>query len=464
MAAKTTDFTSGKIYGPLIRFMIPVLCAMLLQVMYGAVDLIVVGRFAETADVSAVSTGSQITQSVTSIIIGLAMGTTVLLGQNIGLRKLDEAGNVIGGGIILFGILAAIITVVVPVCAAPLARLMKAPAEAFDQTVAYVRICMLGAVFIVSYNLLCSIFRGIGDSKTPLMAVAIACVFNVTCDILLVSVFHLGSVGVAIATVGAQAVSVVICLLVLRSRQLPFHFSKANIRFHKNIIRKTIVIGAPLALQDFLVSVSFLVMLAIVNNLGVIVSAGVGVAQKISGFVMLIPSSMSQSISVFTAQNFGAANVKRASRGLIYGMVTAFAISVVIFVVAFFRGDLLARLFANDPEVIAAAFEYLKAYAIDALLTSFMFSFNGYFTGTEKTGFVMFHGIFSAFCIRIPMAYLMSKCVPVNLFHVALATPASTLVQCVLCLWYFNRVRRELEVKEAARAVKAAEQKHGDLD
>ena len=449
MASNKTDFTSGRIYLPLIKFMIPVFCASMLQVMYGAVDLIVVGRFAQTADVSAVSTGSQVASTVTSVIMGLSMGVTVLLGHSLGLKKLDEAGMVIGGGIVFFAIVAAIVTAILPVNAGAIATVMKAPAEAFDQTVAYIRICMLGAVFIVAYNVLCSIFRGIGDSKTPLMAVMIACVVNIFGDLFLVVKMNMGSAGVAIATVAAQAVSVVVCLLVLKGRELPFNFSISMIGFHKKVISKIMQIGVPLALQDFLVSVSFLVVMAIVNNLGVVVSAGVGVAGKISGFVMLFPSAMSQAVSVFTAQNYGAAQYERASRGLIYGVETALCVSFVICYVAFFRGDLLASLFASDPEVIAAAADYLKAYAFDTILTSIMFSFTGYFTGFQRTGFVMFQGIFSAFCIRIPIAYFMSKRTPVSLFRIGLGTPASTFVQCIMCFIYFAHVKKQMTQKAA---------------
>ena len=444
MASNKTDFTSGKIYMPLIKFMIPVFCASLLQVMYGAVDLIVVGRFAETADVSAVSTGSQVTSTITSVIMGLTMGVTVLLGHSIGMKKLDEAGSVIGGGIVFFVIVAAVVTAVIPANAGAIATILKAPAEAFEQSVAYIRICMLGAIFIVAYNVLCSIFRGIGDSKTPLMAVMIACVVNIFGDMFLVAKCHMGSAGVAIATVAAQAVSVVVCLVVLSKRALPFNFNRSMVRFDKKIIGKIVQIGAPLAFQDFLVSVSFLVVIAIVNNLGVVISAGVGVASKVNGFVMLFPSAMSQAVSVFSAQNYGAAQYERAAKGLKYGVITALCVSSVVFCVAFFRGDILASFFSNDPEVIAAAAQYLKGFSPDTILTSVMFCFTGFFTGFQRTGFVMCQGIASAFGIRIPIAYFMSKQVPASVSRIAMATPSSTFVQCILCFVYFRHVKKQI--------------------
>ena len=439
----TKDFTKGKIFGPLFTFAGPVFAAMLLQVMYGAVDLIIVGKFGLTADVSAVSTGSQLTSSITNVIVCLAMGTMVLMGQYLGEGRKDECGSVIGGGIALFGVIAVVLTVLIPILAPWLSGVFNAPPEAFERTVSYVRICMYGTVFIVAYNLLGSIMRGMGDSRTPLLSVAIACFLNIVGDYFLVAKCAMGSMGAAIATVAAQAVSVIICILVIRKRGFPFAFSGKDIRLNKDVIISTLRLGAPLALQEFLVCVSFLVILALVNSLGVIVSAGVGVAEKICGFVMLIPSSLAQSLSAFVAQNCGAGRDDRSVKGLRYAQFVSFGISIFVFWLSFFHGDILAHFFANDPEVIRTGAEYLKAYAIDSMLTSFMFCFNGYFNGTGHTKFVMFHGILSAFCIRIPVSFLMSRQVPVSVFHIGLATPCSTFVQCILCTVYFTHIHKK---------------------
>ena len=443
---QTTDFTRGKIFGPLFKFAGPVFLANLLQVMYGAVDLIIVGKFGLTADVSAVSTGSQLTSTITNVLFCLAMGTTVLLGQYLGEGRKEECGRVIGGGIALFGGIAAALTVLIPILAPWLSGVFNAPPEAFDRTVSYVRICMYGTVFIVAYNLLGSIMRGMGDSKTPLLSVAIACVLNIAGDYLLVARCGMGSAGAAIATVVAQAVSVVICLFVIRKRGLPFPFSGKDIRFDKDVISGIMKLGVPLALEEFLVCVSFLVILALVNSLGVIVSAGVGVAEKICGFVMLIPTSLAASICTFTAQNYGAGRDDRSVRGLRYAQGVSFGISLFVFWLSFFHGDLLAHLFANDPDVIREASEYLKAYAIDSMLTSFMFCYNGYFNGIGHTKFVMFQGILSAFCIRIPVSFLMSRQVPVSVFHIGLATPCATFVQCILGTVYFIYIHKKRQV------------------
>ena len=430
---RVNSFTQGPIMLPLIHFALPVLLALFLQTMYGAVDLLVVGQFGMSADVSAVSTGSQIMQTITVVITGLAMGLTVLVGRKIGEGRQQEAGQIIASGMWLFGALALVISVATVLFARPLARVMRAPEEAFGQTASYIAICGAGALFIVAYNLIGSVFRGIGDSKMPLVTVAIASALNIAGDLLLVAVFRMGTAGAALATVFAQAVSVVISLLIIRRRDLPFTLSRGDIKPRDAYVKAILRLGSPIALQDLLVSASFLVITAIVNSLGLITSAGVGVAERLCGFLMLVPSAYMQSMSAFVAQNIGAGKPDRARRALLCGIASSLVVGLVIGCFTFLRGSLLAGLFARDAEVIAAAAEYLKAYAIDCVLTSFLFCFIGYFNGCGDTTFVMWQGMIGAFGVRLPVSWLMSRRVPVSLFHIGLATPCSTVVQIALC-------------------------------
>lgn len=431
------DFTQGSILGPLMKFTVPVMAALILQALYGAVDLLVVGQFASAGAVSAVATGSQLMHTLTLLITGLAMGITVMIGQQIGQKKPREAGRTVGTGILLFAIVSIIIMVVMMFATPFFVRLLHAPAEAFDDTTAYVMICSGGILFITAYNILGSIFRGIGDSKTPFIAVLIACIGNVALDLVFVAVFHLGAAGAALATVLAQAFSVALSLALIKRRGLPFPFSKSYLRLDRPLALRILRLGFPCALQDVLVSISFLAIMAIVNALGVIPSAGVGVAEKLCGFIMLVPSAYMQSISAYVAQNMGAGQPNRAKKGMLYGMATSFAFGLLLGYLSFFHGALLARIFSQDPQIIAAAAQYLKGYGIDTLLTSFLFCFMGYFNGCGKTPFVMIEGIIGAFGIRIPVSYFFSKAAPVSLFHVSLATPSSSVIQILLCSIYF---------------------------
>lgn len=445
---ETQNFTKGNILTSLVRFALPVLAALFLQTMYGAVDMLVVGQFATAADVSAVSTGSWLMQLITSFVVGIAMGTTVLLGRRLGEGKPEEAGKIIGASIVLFTIIGVVITFFMELCAVPVAQIMRTPIEAFDATVLYVRICSAGSVFIVAYNVLGSIFRGIGDSRMPLVTVAIACVFNIAGDFLLVGVFGMATAGAAIATVLAQALSVIISVLIIRRQKLPFTFRRTDIVFDRKRMGSVFRLGLPIAFQDLLVSISFLAITAIVNSLGVIPSAGVGVAEKLCGFIMLVPSAFNQSMSAFVAQNMGAGRMDRAKRALLCGIGMSLVVGVFMAWLSFFHGDLLAGLFARDEAVIAAAADYLKAYAIDCLLVSVMFCMIGYFNGCGKTLFVMLQGIAGAFGVRIPVSLIMSKIKPVSLFKVGLATPCSSVVQIILCVGYFLLLYRRKPKKE----------------
>lgn len=434
------NFTQGRVFAPLIRFALPVLFALFLQALYGAVDLLVVGQFGgEKADVfvSAVSTGSQVLNTLTVTITGLAMGLTVFVGERIGARQREEAGRIIGSGIFLFGVLAAVVTVIMLLATRRIATVMHAPEEAFADTVAYITICSAGTVFIVAYNLLGSIFRGIGDSRTPLITVSIACALNIFGDLLLVAVFHMGAAGAAIATVVAQAVSVLLSLLIIRRQQLPFAFSRQDLRPTGVYIKRILRLGTPVALQDLLVSFSFLAIIAIVNSIGLAESAGVGVAEKVCTFLMLVPSAFMQSMSAFVAQNIGAGKPERARRALRCGIASSLVVGIVLGYFTFFHGDVLASIFARDAELIYDAADYLQAYAIDCVLTSFLFCFIGYFNGCGHTTFVMVQGIIGGVFIRIPVSWLMSRVLPVSLFRIGLATPISTVVQIALCVSFF---------------------------
>lgn len=446
---RTNRLTEGNILHTLIRFAVPVFFTLFLQALYGGVDLLVVGQFAATADVSGVATGSMLMSTVTMVITGLSMGITILVGERIGRGEPDEAGRAIGGGICLFAAFGVLLTVVLLAGAEPLARLLHAPEEAFAETVEYIRICGGGSLFIVAYNVLGAVFRGIGDARTPLFTVMLACVINIGGDLLLVEGFHLGAAGAALATVAAQAVSVVVSLAVIRRRKdrLPFHFSRRSVRFDGRIITLELRLGLPVALQELLVGTSFLVIQTIVNTFGVTASAGVGVAEKVCVFLMLVPSAYMHSMSAFVAQNMGGGQPRRAKRALGYGILTAFAAGLVMVWLAFFHGDALSLLFAKDAAVAAASHSYLKAYAIDCMLTPFLFCFMGYYNGCEKTLFVMLQGIIGTFGVRIPIAYLVSRIPGATLFQIGLGTPASSTVQIVLCLAMFlyleRRQRRE---------------------
>lgn len=437
------SLTQGNILKSLITFAVPVLLALFLQAMYGAADLIIVGQFADTYEQSGVASGSQLFNMITMVITGLTMGVTVFIGDRIGAGAAEKAGKGVGTGIALFAVLAVVITVLVVPLSGQLSAFMHAPAQAFAQTDAYIRICGIGSVFIIAYNVIGAVFRGIGDSKTPLMTVAVACVINILGDLLLVAGFGMGAAGAAIATVAAQAISVVFSLYFIKRKKLPFQFSKKYICFDPDCVKKILLVGAPIALQELLVQFSFLFIQVVVNGMGVMESAAVGVAEKVCVFLMLVASAYMQSISAFVAQNNGAGKRERSRKALFYGIKTALIAGIVMGAFALFAGDLLASVFSNERSVVIYAHEYLKAYAIDCVLTAVLFCFIGYFNGCGKTVFVMVQGVIGAFCVRIPAVYLMSRMSGATLFHIGLGTPISSVAQIVLCIVAYRIYQRE---------------------
>lgn len=436
------DFTQGSIFGKLIQFMIPILGALILQAMYGAVDMLVVGHFGTTAGISAVSTGSSILNMVTFVLSQLAAGVMILLGRYLGERNYERLGILIGNAIAFFLTISVALTLILVFFAEQIAMLMRAPAEALELTAQYIRICGAGCIFVVFYNLISCIFRGLGNSRLPLLFVGIACVVNIVGDLLLIAVLKMNVAGAAIATISAQAVSVVLSLLIIRRQKLPFQFSFKDIRFGSEI-RPMARIGAPLALQDLLTNLSFLAICAFVNRLGLDASNGYGIAQKINSFIMLIPSSLVQCMASFVAQNVGAGKEDRAKKGMYYGMSVGFGIGLFIAAFVFFRGDLLAAVFAKDPQSIVKAFEYLRGLAPEAFLTCILFSFMGYFNGHSHSGFVMVQGLIQSFLIRLPMSWYMSMREGASLTGIGLAVPVSTMVGICLCWLYYRRMNRQ---------------------
>ena len=432
-----SDFTQGSILKKLVTFMMPVLGALILQAAYGAVDLLVVGRFGSTSGLSAVSTGSQVLNLVTFVVIQTAMGITVLIARYLGEKKPEQIGSVIGGSAIVFTIISVVLFVVMVGFARPISILMQAPTEAVDLTTTYVRICGAGIFFIVAYNLLSAIFRGLGDSKSPLLFVLVACIINIFGDLALVAGLHMDAAGAAIATVAAQACSVVFAVILLMKKQLPFEITKKDFRLNIQC-QRFLEIGLPLALQEFLTQISFLALCAFVNRLGLEASSGYGVACKIVNFAMLVPSALMQSMASFVSQNVGAGKLKRARQSMLTGIGVGLVVGCFVFALVMLKGDVLTGFFSTDEAVIQNGFAYLKGFAPETIVTAVLFSMIGYFNGNNKTVWVMTQGLIQTLLIRLPFAYIMSIQPNASLTMIGLAAPVSTMVGIILNVGFFT--------------------------
>lgn len=436
MTNENADFTQGSILKKLVAFMIPILGALILQAAYGAVDLIVVGRYGSTSGLSGVSTGSQVLNLVTFAVTQLAMGITVLIARYLGEKRPQEIGAVIGGSTLVFAGISVVLFILMVGFAHPISVLMQAPEEAVDLTTMYVRICGGGIFFIVAYNVLSAIFRGLGDSKSPLLFVLIACIINIIGDLVLVAGFHLDAAGAAAATVLAQACSVVFAIGILVKKHLPFTIARNDFKWNAQC-GKFLRIGLPLAFQEVLTQLSFLALCAFVNRLGLEASSGYGVACKIVNFAMLVPSALMQSLASFVSQNVGAGKEKRARQTMFTGIGVGLVVGCFVFCFVMFRGDLLAGIFTTDAAVIQRGYEYLKGFAPETIMTAFLFSMIGYFNGNNRTVWVMTQGMIQTLLIRLPFAYVMSIQPDASLTMIGLAAPVSTTVGVVMCAVYY---------------------------
>lgn len=436
-------FLEGSITKALISFTFPVMLSLTLQALYGTVDLIIVGHFGTTASVAAVATGGQVMYCISTLIIGLTTGVTVMLGQKIGAKDAKGASSVVGGMMKLISIIVIFITFGCIVLAPYLARIMQMPDAAYDATVSYLRICGAGTMFVAGYNAMSAVFRGIGNSKSPLLFIAIACSTNIIGDLILVGLLQMDAVGAALATVIAQGISVLFSLLYVKKHPLPFIVNK---EFKKGEMGRIIRIGGPIALQDFLTSFSFLIITSIVNSLGVIASASLGIAEKMFVFLALIPLSFLSSLAAFVAQNVGANQMDRAKKALHTAIKISFVAGCLIFTLVFFAGDKLAMIFESDEEVIKSTWDYFRGGSFEHFIIPFSFCLLGYYNGLGKTTFVMAQGLIAAFLVRIPLSYIFSQMEGANMFTIGLSIPISAAVGLILCLVYNVRVNSKMKL------------------
>lgn len=446
MAETDNRLLEGKIAPVLLRFALPFMLASFLQSVYGAVDLFVVGRYTGSAAVSAVSIGSQLMMIATCLVQGICTGGTMLIGQRIGEKNWKGAASAVGNQCVLFAALALLATPLMLLLNAPLVSMMQTPAEAVADARTYLFICSVGLPFITGYNAVSGIYRGMGDSKTPVYFITIACIVNVVLDFVLVGSFGLGAAGAAIATVAAQGVSFLCGVAHMIKRGFAFPFSARDFKPVIRDIAWILKVGVPLAMQDVLVHISFLAISAIINTLGLVASAAVGVAEKFMGFAFIPPSAFSSAVATMVAQNVGAGQKKRALSVMKYGIGFALVCGLLICGVCQLVPEALIGIFSTDENVIAAGAQYIRTYSIDCVLVSFVFCMNAYFNGNGQSLICFAHSMAATFLIRIPVTWLMSRISDGNLLWMGLAAPAASLFSIVVCLLYFCwRRKRETE-------------------
>ncbi len=437
----SSNLTEGSIGRRLITFAIPYLIANFVQALYGAVNMAVVGWFANSAGISAVSVGSQVMQIVTSMVSGLTMGGTILIAQYFGAKLEKDTKETISTMLTMFAAAGVGFTAVMFLCAPWVLSLLQTPPEAFEQALSYVRIASCGILFIFGYNAISAMLRGLGDSKSPLLFISIACLTNIALDLLMVGGMGMGPAGAALATILSQAVSMCLAILYLTRRDFIFDFKLQSFRMYKDKALKLLKIGLPVSLQESMVSVSFLFIAAIVNSLGVITSAAVGIAGKFTNFAMLPATAFSGAISALTAQNMGAGQPDRAKKSLLIAISMALGCGFFFFLWVQLVPQSVLHIFKADPQVTAAGIAYMRTFSIDYLLVAFVFCMNGFFNGCGRTVFSMANGLFSTLMVRVPLAYFLSRYIPGSLSGIGLAAPLASSTSLIFGLIYLKMGR-----------------------
>lgn len=441
------NLTNGSVFRNVIFFSLPYLLSYFLQTLYGMADLFIIGQFEGVASTTAVSVGSQVMHMLTVMIVGLAMGTTVSIGQAVGAGDRKKAAQDIGNTVVLFMAVSVALMAGLLLLVRPIVSVMSTPAEAADGTAAYLTICFIGIPFITAYNIISSIFRGMGDSKSPMYFIAVACAANIGLDYLFMGALHLGPAGAALGTTLSQAISVIVSLAVIWKRKL-IVLEKSDFKPHRPIMGSILKIGVPIALQDGLIQIAFIVITVIANQRGLNDAAAVGIVEKIISFLFLIPSSMLSTVSALGAQNIGAGKPQRAIKTLWYAVALAVSFGLVVAVAIQFIAEPIVALFtdgatADGAAVVRLGGQYLRGYIWDCVFAGIHFSFSGYFCACGKSGLSFLHNILAIALVRIPGVYLTSRLFPATLFPMGLATATGSLLSVIVCLIAFAAIRRK---------------------
>lgn len=426
--------TSGSVFQNIVWFSLPYLLSYFLQTLYGMADLFIIGQFEGVAGTTAVSIGSQVMHMITVMIVGLAMGSTVSIAQAVGANNKKQASLSVGNTVTLFMGLSVVLSAVLLLFVRPIVTVISTPEEAVSGTVLYLTICFLGIPFITAYNIISSIFRGLGDSRSPMYFIAVACVANIVLDYLFIGYFHLGPAGAALGTTLAQAVSVVIALIAILKQRSGITLGKSDFRPRRPVMGQLLQIGIPVSLQDGFIQIAFIVITIIANRRGLSAAAAVGIVEKMISFLFLVPSSMLSTVSALCAQNIGAGKEDRARETLRYAIMIAAGFGILVSILIQFIAEPAVGLFTTDATVRMMGGQYIRGYIFDCIFAGIHFSFSGYFCACGRSEFSFLHNIIAILLVRIPGVYLTSKLFPTTLLPMGIATACGSLLSVGICV------------------------------
>lgn len=440
------DLTTGSVLKNIVFFSLPYLLSYFLQTLYGMADLFIIGQFDGVASITAVSVGSQVMHMLTVMIVGLAMGATVTIGKAVGGKQMDQASLAVGNTVTLFMGVAGAVMIVLLLLVKPIVAVMSTPTAAVSGTITYLTICFIGIPFITAYNIISSIFRGLGDSKSPMYFIIVACGANILLDYLFIGGLHMGAAGAALGTTLSQTISVIVALCVIRKKQTGIRLQKNDFKLQGQTMGQILQIGIPVALQDGFIQIAFIVITIIANRRGLNEAAAVGIVEKIIGVVFLVPSTMLSTVSALSAQNIGAGKHDRATGTLRYALLITVGYGIVVAIVMQFVSYQVVGLFTDDTVVVRLGDQYLRSYIWDTIFAGIHFSFSGYFCAYGLSAISFIHNVLSILCVRIPGAYLASVYYPDTLYPMGLAAPGGSLISVLICVIAFVVMKKRRHV------------------
>ena len=428
------DLTKGSVLRNIIVFSLPFLLSYFLQVLYGMADLFIVSQYNGTESITAVSIGSQIMHMLTVMIVGLAMGGTVAIGKAYGAKNSRGTSLAIGNTITVFTIVSIVLTIILICCVRPIVSVMSTPTEAVEGTLSYLLICFMGIPFITAYNIISCIFRGLGDSKSPMYFIIVACICNILLDYLFIGALKMGPAGAALGTTLSQTISVIVAVVVIRRRNRGIRLEINDLRPQADMITSILKVGFPVSMQDGFVQIAFLIITIFANSRGLADAAAVGIVEKVIGIFFLVPSSMLAAVSSLAAQNIGAGKPERAQKTLMCALGIAVGFGTVVSIITQFCAPQIVGIFESNERVIILGSQYLVGYVWDCIFAGMHFSFSGYFCAKERSGLSFLHNVLSIVLVRIPGAWFASTYFKNTLFPMGCAAPAGSLLSVAICV------------------------------
>lgn len=437
------DLTSGTILDKILKFAIPLALTSMLQQLFNATDVAIVGRFASKQAMAAVGSNAPVVSLLVNFFVGLSVGANVVIARNIGAKMEKRARAAVHTTMVLGVLCGVFIAIVGNIIAAPIIHLLGVPSEIAGYSITYLRIYFAGMPFIMLYNFEAAIFRSNGDTKRPLICLTVGGIFNVFANLFFVIVLKMNVDGVAIATVLANVISSMMLLHFLRKEDSIIHVSINNLRIDKNILILILKIGIPSGFQSMVFSISNLCVQSAINSLGTDVMAGSSAAFNIEIFVYYIINAFTQTCVTFVGQNYGAGNYKRCREIIRKILLTSAAVTLVVSILVLLTMRPLLGLFTTEPEVIEYGAVRIKILMYSELINVAMDNLSGAMRGLGKSLIPAIVSFFGVCGTRITWVFTGFK-----IYHswisLMLLFPISWAISTVVLVILFIRLRNKM--------------------